>query len=202
MSRSSGADAERVGVAFEGDEELGAVLVFPLAGVDGAAAQADDDGHVFDADRALELAGSAGGALEGGFLGVVLAEEGLFGRGAEFVEIAADAEDDFFGVESFAGVGGGAVLGAAAALDAGVGLQADELGEVLAGDEAEVFIAGERRNIAEAAAGEEDGDRAEDQVQMLGVWDEWQEDQQRPACATHQSIRAARLVSVTKNDAR
>ena len=146
------AQAERVGVAFEGVEELAAVLVVPLAGVGGAAPEADDDGDVFDADRALELTSSAGGALKGGFLGVVLAEEELFGRGAVFVEIAANAEDDFFGVEDLAGVVGGAVLGAAATLDAGIGLQADELGQVLAGDEAEVFIAGERRNIAEAAS--------------------------------------------------
>jgi hypothetical protein len=78
--------------------------------------------------------------------------------GAVFVEVAADAEDDFFGIEEFAGVVGGAVFGAAAALDAGVGLQADELGQVFAGDEAEIFIAFERWNLAEAAAREEDGD--------------------------------------------
>jgi hypothetical protein len=48
---------------------------FPLAGVGCAAAQADDDGDVLDADGALEFAGSAGGALEGGFLGVVFAEQ-------------------------------------------------------------------------------------------------------------------------------
>jgi hypothetical protein len=140
-----GAHAEGVAAAFQGEEELGAVVVFPRAGVGGAAAQADDDGHVLDADRALELACAAGGALEDGFLRVVLAEQRFFGGGAEVVEVGADAEDDLFGVEELAGVGGGAVLGAAAALDAGVGLQADELGEVLAGDEAEVFIAGERR---------------------------------------------------------
>ena len=70
-----------------------------------------------------------------------LPSSGSVGGGAEVVEVAAQAEDDFFGVEDFAGVGGGAVLGAAAALHAGVGLQADELREVRAGDEAEVFIA-------------------------------------------------------------
>ncbi len=142
-----GAEAQRVAAAFQGEEELGAVVVFPCAGVDRAAAQADEDGQVLDADRALELAGAAGGALEDGFLRVVLAEQRLVRSGAEVVEIGAHAEDDFFGVEQLAGVGGGAVLGAAAALDAGVGLQADELREVGAGDEAEVFIAGERRNL-------------------------------------------------------
>ena len=89
-----GAQAQGVAAALEGEEELGAVVVFPCAGVDGAAAQADDDGHVLDADRALELAGAAGGALEDGFLGVVLAgvvspSSGSVGCGAEVVEIGA-----------------------------------------------------------------------------------------------------------------
>ena len=97
--------------------------------------------------------------------------------GAEFVEVAAQAEDDFLGVEFLAGVVGGAVFGAAAALDAGVGLQADELGESVPGDEAEVFIADERRDFAEAAAGKKDGGRAQHQVQMLGVRDDGQEDE-------------------------
>ena len=129
-----GAEAEGVGAAFESEEEFRAVVVFPCAGVDRAAAQADEDGQVLDADRALELACAAGGALEDGLLGVVFAEEGLIGGGAEVVEIGADAENDFFGVEELAGVGGGAVLGAAAALDAGVGLETDKLREVGAGD--------------------------------------------------------------------
>jgi uncharacterized metal-binding protein len=74
LSRSAGAHAEGVAAALEGEEELAAVAVFPCAGVDRAAAQADDDGDVLDADRALELACAAGGALEDGFLGVVFAE--------------------------------------------------------------------------------------------------------------------------------
>ena len=60
------ADAEGIDAAFESEEELGAVIVFPRAGVDRAAAQADDDGEMLDADRALEFACAAGGALEGG----------------------------------------------------------------------------------------------------------------------------------------
>ena len=82
------------------------------------------------------------------------------------------------GLRSFAGVGGGAVLGAAAALDAAVGLQADELGEVLAGDEAEVVVTHERGDLGETVAFEEDGDRREDEVEMLGVGDEGKEDEQ------------------------
>ncbi len=80
---------------------------------------------------------------------------------AEGVEVGASAEDDFFGVEDFSGIGGGAVLGAAATLDAGVGLQRDDLGDVLAGDETKVFyilVGGQRRDGGEAVSLEEDGD--------------------------------------------
>ena len=136
-----GADAQRIAAALELIEELRAVVVFPRAGVHRAAAQPDHDGQVLDAHRALELARAAGGALEDRFLRVVFAEQRFFGARADVVEIGAHAQDDFLGVEELAGVGGGAVLGASAALDARVGLQADDLGEVLARDEAEVFIA-------------------------------------------------------------
>ena len=70
------------------------------------------------------------------------------------------------------------MLGAAAAFDAGVGLKADELGEVFAGDEAEVFVADERRDFAEAAAREKDGGGAENEVEVLGVGDDGEEDEQ------------------------
>ena len=41
------------------------------------------------------------------------------------------------------------------------------------------FVANERRDLAEAAAGEKDGGRAEDEVQVLGVRDEGEKDEQR-----------------------
>ena len=113
-------------------------------------------------------------------------------RGPDVVQIRADAENDFLGVEDLAGIGGGAVLGAAAALHAGVGLQADELRQVLAGHEAEVLIAGERRNRAESAAREKDGGGAQHQVEMLGVRNDGQKDEQRRACAP--TTGRARLV--------
>ena len=72
---------------------------------------------------------------------------------------------------------GGAVFGAAAAFDAGIRLQRDELRYVFAGDESEVLIAVERRDVAEFAAGKEDGDGAQDQVQVLGMRNERQKDQ-------------------------
>ena len=152
-----GAEAEGVAAALKGEEEARAVWIFPRAGVDGSSAEADEDGDVFDADRALELASATGGALENGFLGVVLAKE-EFGRGGtKLVEIAAEAEDDFLRIENLACGNGGAVLCASSALDARIRLERDESSEVCARDQAEVFITGERRNMGKAAARKEDG---------------------------------------------
>ena len=150
-----GAHAQCVAAAFKRQEKLCAVIVFPCAGVHRAAPQADDDGHMLDAHRALELARAAGGALKRGLLRVVFAEQRLFGARPEVVQIAAQAEDDFFRVEQLAGVVGRAVLRAAAALHAGVGLQADKLRQILAGDQAEVLIAGERRNLGRSCRARE-----------------------------------------------
>ena len=72
----------------------------------------------------------------------------------------------------------GAVLGAAATLDAGVSLEADQPGQIGPGHQAEVFVPGQRGNLGKAAAREKDGSRAEDQVQVLGVGDEREEDEQ------------------------
>ena len=58
-----GGQAERVAGFLQREEQLGAVGVFPRAGVGGAAAQPDDDGQVLDADGTLELARAAGGAF-------------------------------------------------------------------------------------------------------------------------------------------
>ena len=58
----------------------------------------------------LEFAAAAGGALEGGFLGDVLAQQRLGVAGPEFVQVAAHSQDDLLGVEHLAGVGGRAVL--------------------------------------------------------------------------------------------
>ena len=80
----------------------------------------------------------------------VLAEQRLFVARAEFVQIVAQAQDDLFRVEHLSRVVGGAVLGAAAALDAGEGLQRVDPRDILAGVQAEILVAGERRNVAEA----------------------------------------------------
>ena len=60
--------------------------------------------------------------------------------GTEFVQVAAQTEDDLFRVELFAGVCCRAMFTAATALHAGISLQAGELREIGSGDEAEVFI--------------------------------------------------------------
>jgi hypothetical protein len=73
------------------------------------------------------------------------------------------------------------MLGAATALDATVGLEGDDLGDVFAGGKAEIFdvvVGGEWRDGGEAFALEEDGKWREDQVEMFGVGDEREKDQQ------------------------
>ena len=149
LSRSLGGKPERVAVALQIQEQLGAVIVLPLAGVHRAAPQPDDDRQMLDAHRALKFAGAAGRALKRGFLRNMLAEQRLLARRAELVQIPAHAQRDFFRVQNLPGVRGRAMLGAAAALDARIGLQRDQLRDVLAGVEAEIFVARQRRNFAE-----------------------------------------------------
>ena len=70
------------------------------------------------------------------------------------------------------------MFGAASAFHAGVGLEGDELRQIFAGVEAEVFIADKRRDVGESSAGEKNGGGTEHQVQMLGVRDQRHEDEQ------------------------
>src|SRR5208282_2251312 len=105
-----------------------------------------------NADGALELAGSAGGALEDRLLRIVLAQERLLGIRTKFVQVAAHAQNHRLRVEQLAGIRRRAVLGAAAAFHAGVGLEADEACQVLAGDKAKIFVATERRDVRKFAA--------------------------------------------------
>ncbi len=72
--------------------------------------------------------------------------------GAELVQIPADAQRDFFGIEDLVRVEGRAVFRAASAFDARIDLQRDQLRHIFAGNESEIFIAHERRNSAETAA--------------------------------------------------
>ena len=122
-------------------KSFAAVIVFPLAGVHRAAAQADDHRQMLYADRTLEFAGAAGGALERRFLRNVFAQQRLFGAGSVFVQVPRSPRMISFGLSSLAGVVGRTMLGAASALHAGVSLQTHDLGQILAGDQAEVFVA-------------------------------------------------------------
>ena len=131
------------------------------------------------AHRTFELARAAGGALERCFLGDVLAEQRRFAGRSQLVEVFAQAQDDLLGVQYLPRGIRGTVLGAAPALDARVGLQGVDARNVLSRIEAEILVARERRNAAEARAAQEHGDGAERQVQMLGVWNQGKESQQR-----------------------
>src|SRR5436190_13689120 len=99
----------------------------------------------------------------------MLAEERLDGSGAELVQISAHAQRNLFGVQNLAGGVGRAMFGASAAFDAGVGLQRDDLRQVLAGIQAEIVITYQRRNLRKTSASEKHRERTEHQMQVLGV---------------------------------
>src|SRR5579884_57951 len=136
-----GGEPESVAVALQIEEELGAVVVLPLAGVHRAAPQANDYGQVLDADRALVFAASAGGALERGLLGNMRPEQWRLARRAVLLQVAAQAQNDLLRVEHLAGVERRAVLGAASAFDARERLQRVDAGHVLARHEPEILVA-------------------------------------------------------------
>src|SRR6478735_5192310 len=119
----------------------------------------------------------------------MLAEERLCGVGTEIVQVAAHAQRDLLGVENLAGVVGWTMFGAAAALDAGVRLQRDNLRQILAGVQAEIFIAGERWNFGEAAAREKYRKRAQNQMQMLGVRNQREKNEERSGVRPPQQFR-------------
>src|ERR1035441_6828574 len=120
--------------------------------------------------RALEFASAAGGALKRRLLGDVLAEQRRFIGRAEFIEVIAHPENDLLRVEHLPGIGRGAVFGAAPALHATEGLQGVDAREILARVEAEIFVASEWRNAAEALPLEKHRRGTKHQVQMFGVW--------------------------------
>src|SRR5215472_3131571 len=63
-----GGEAQRVSIAFQIQEQLGSIVVFPFTGVYRAAPQADDYGEMLHPDGALEFTRAAGCALKRGFL--------------------------------------------------------------------------------------------------------------------------------------
>ena len=122
-------------------KQLAAVLVLPLAGIHGAAAQPDDHRQMLNSNRALEFASAAGRALERGLLEMCRPRKRLRSRGPELIEIAAQTQNDFFRIEHLAGVVGRTMLRAAPAFDAGVCLQRVDPGHILAGIETEILVA-------------------------------------------------------------
>src|SRR5579871_4225156 len=127
---------------------------------------------MLDADRALEFTRAAGSALKSSFLREMLADERLFAGRTEFVQIPPHAKGNFLRIKKLARVMGGAVFRATAALNTRIGLESIKLGDVLAGVQAEVLIAGQRRNLAEFRALQENGQRTQNQVKMLSVRDQ------------------------------
>src|ERR1035437_3012024 len=173
----AGGEPQGVAGALQVEEQPGAVIVLPPARVDRAAPQSDDDRQMLYAHRTLELARSAGGAVERSLFGNALAEQRRFASRPELAEVSPQTENDLLRVQDLSGVVGRAVLRAASALHARVGLQRVNAGDVLARIQPEVLFAGERRNAAESLAPQEHGDGAERQVQVLGAGDQRKEGQ-------------------------
>ena len=91
---------------------------------------------------------------------------------------------------------------AAPALHARVRLQAYELRQIFSRNQAEIFVAAQWRNVREFAARKEHGDRAQQQMQMLGVRNQRQKCEQRERVRPPQHLHRAALAPVTKNAAR
>jgi len=71
-----------------------------------------------------------------------------------------------------------AMLRATPAFHTRIRLQRNELREIFTGVESKVFIAHQRRNLAESVTLQEHGHRAQDQVQMFGMRNQRYEDKQ------------------------
>src|SRR5215469_15751886 len=138
---------------------------------------------MLNADGALKFATAAGSALEHGFFRNVRAQQSGLGGGSFGAQVRAKPEDDLLRVEFLAGIERGAVLGAASALDAGKGLERIDIRDVLAVHQAEVFVARERRNIAETLALQQDRRRAQYQMKMFRMGDEREKYEQRQRVA-------------------
>ena len=137
------------------EKQFGAVIVLPLAGVHRAAAQPDDDRQMLDADRALELARSAGGALERGFLRNVAPSRGSSDSGPNSFRYPRTPSAIFLGSRILCVLNAGQCSVHRPHSTQEYACSATRLREILAGIEAEIVVAGERRNVAEAAARQE-----------------------------------------------
>src|SRR5581483_829942 len=109
------------------------------------------------------------GALEGGLFQNVFRYQRLLAVRAVVQQVVLHAKRAFLRVEFFARVECRTVLRAASALHAGERLQRHKISNVFAGIDAEILVTDQRRNVGEAAAGDQNGDRTQDQVEVLGM---------------------------------
>src|SRR5580700_814523 len=104
---------------------------------------------MLNAHGTLEFTRPARSAFENSFGRKMFSQQQLIALRPKFIQIMPRAENDLLRVQNLAGVVGGTMLGAASALHARVGLQRSNLREILAGDQAEIVIAHQRRNLTE-----------------------------------------------------
>ena len=147
-------------------------------------------GRCWIPDRALKLAAAAGGALEGCLHREVFCwwivgrffrsfdQQRRIGACAKLVQVSAQAEDDLFGIEYLSGRRCRTVFGAASALYTAISLQRDELRDIFPRHQSKVLISGQWRNLREAIALQENSQRAQHQMQVFGMRNQWQEDEQ------------------------
>src|SRR6185312_7581376 len=95
-------------------------------------------------------------------------------------------------IQFLTGIIGGAMLSAASALDAGIGLERRDAGNIFSRNKAEVFIARKRRNVAESAAVQENCERAQDQMKVLRVRNQRQETDERKGVNPPEGMPAGR----------
>jgi hypothetical protein len=147
----AGTEPERVAVALERQEQLGAVIVFPLPVLTrrAAARRSSADAR---SQRDTETRTPARRALKRSFLRKVRAQQRLFRSRTQLVQITSQAQRDFFGVQNLAGVVRGTMLAASSAFDARIRLQRDNPRQILSGIEPEIFVARQRRDATEAAS--------------------------------------------------
>ena len=174
--------------ALHGGEHLGQPVAACAPLADQTAAQVENlEADVLDADGTRHFAGAAREALEqlplvdpclaAGDAGLV-ADDGVAARKKPLLHL----QHDPLGIERAADQVRRAVVGAAAALDAGVDVQNVLLGKIGERDHAEVVVVllAQRAHGAGDAPAEEDRERSQDEVQVLGVRNQPEHAEQRP----------------------
>src|SRR5436305_13196275 len=110
---------------------------------------------MLNSDRALVLASAAGSALEDGLFRDMPGQQRFVSAGSFVIQVVPHSERDLFRVENLSGVVSRAMLRTAPALDARIGLERDQLRDVLAGIDSEVFVSREWWDVAKPVSLEE-----------------------------------------------